>query len=319
MFKKFRKRKAVAPQSQAHSLPVAPTEDHRRLMQLLCYSNPFAASQPIEPNPAHPADFVDDDYQPYKWIFDALGVELDAAEVRDALKKDTSPIPATINREGYSGDRHLEYWVDGFAAYKQLTAMAATYGVRGGNYFDFGGSTGRVFRHFHFQSQDWKVWSSDFKMTSVDWNLLHFPNDIMAFQGVYFPFLPIEDRTFDLISAMSVFTHIDETETSWLLELRRIMKPDGIAIITIHNDDTWLNMNPMLREVIEKYSPELAAHSTLPPGRSVSNFRFDDPYRCNTFHSDDYIRTQWGRFFEVKAIINRASGAQAAVILKKPA
>ena len=116
---------------------------------------------------------------------------------------------------------------------------------------------------------------------------------------------------------MSVFTHIDEIETSWLLELRRIMKPGGIAIVTIHNEDTWLNLHPALREVIEKHSPELAAMPTLPPGRSVSTFRDDDPYRCNTFHSNDYIRTQWIRVFDVKEIIPRASGAQAAVILQK--
>jgi hypothetical protein len=61
----------------------------------------------------------------------------------------------------------------------------------------------------------------------------------------------------------------------------------------------------------------LAAMPTLPPGRSVSTFRDDDPYRCNTFHSNDYIRTQWIRVFDVKEIIPRASGAQAAVILQK--
>ena len=187
-------------------------------------------------------------------------------EIREALQKDTSPIPATINREGYWGNDHLAYWLVGFAEYKQLTAIAASYGVTGGNYFDFGGSTGRVFRHFHFQSADWRVWSSDFKMTSVEWNLANFPSAITVFQGIYFPFLPIDDRTFDLISAMSVFTHIDEIETSWLLELRRIMKPGGIAIATIHNEDTWLNMPPELREAIEKHSPELAAMPDIAAG-----------------------------------------------------
>ena len=291
--------------------------DDRRLLQLMSHSNPFAKSEPIEAIPAYPSDFIDHDYETHRWIFDALRVKFDPDEIRAALSKDTSPIPATINREGYSGERHFEYWIDGYAAFKQLSAMAAAHGVQGGSYFDFGGSTGRVFRHFHFQSPDWKVWSSDFKMTSVDWNLKHFPSEIMAFQGVYFPFLPVEDRSFDLITAMSVFTHIDETETSWLLELRRILKPDGVAIITIHNDDTWLNMPRSLRDVIEQYSPELARNPALPPGRIVSNFRNDDPYRCNTFHSDDYIRSQWGRFFEIKAIVNRFSGPQAGVILKR--
>lgn len=314
MFRKFRrtlKRKASPVAAALKPAKVA------RLERLLGYSNPFAASKPIEPSPALPADFLDADPSGFGWMFDPERAALDPAEIRAALQRDTAPIPATINREGYFGENHFAYWVSGFAAYKQMVAIAQSYGITGGNYFDFGGSTGRLFRHFHFQSDQWRVWSNDFKMTSVEWNLLNFPSGIQAFQGMYFPFLPIEDRTFDLISAMSVFTHIDETETNWLLELRRVMKPGGIAFVTVHNDEHWPEMPAQLRQVIEEHSPDLAAHASLPPGRHVSTFRVDDPYRCNTFHSNDYIRSQWSRFFEVREILPRASGAQSAVILQK--
>ena len=76
-------------------------DDRQRLMHLLRYSDPFAISEPIEESPAHPSQFVDADYQRYKWLFDARQVAWDPAEIREALQKDTSPIPATINREGY--------------------------------------------------------------------------------------------------------------------------------------------------------------------------------------------------------------------------
>ena len=78
-------------------------------------------------------------------------------------------------------------------------------------------------------------------------------------------------------------------------------------------------MHPSLREVIERFSPELAAHPELPPGRSVSNFRDDDPYRCNVFHSSDYIRQQWGRYFEVVEIVPMLSDVQTGVVLRRPA
>lgn len=294
----------------------APATDER-LVRLLGYANPFAASSPIQPSPAVPSDFAEVDPSGFAWMFDPERAPLDAAEIRAALLRDTVPVPAPANREDYFGEFHFAYWVSGFATYKQLVAIARAHGVEQGAYFDFGGSTGRVFRHFHFQSDRWTVSSCDFKRTSVEWNLAHYPSAIQAFQGMYFPFLPIEDRTFDLVSAMSVFTHIDETETNWLMELRRVMKPGGIAVITVHNDDHWPIMPPELRRVIERHSPEFAALPALPPGRFVSNFRDDDPYRCNTFHSNDYIRTQWGRFFDVREIIPRASGAQSAVILHK--
>ncbi|WP_375382854.1 class I SAM-dependent methyltransferase, partial [uncultured Sphingomonas sp.] len=160
--------------------------------------------------------------------------------------------------------------------YLKLTEIATRHGITHGSMFDFGGSTGRVFRHFHYQGE-WDIWSSDFKRSSVEWNFENYPAKIKVFQGLYQPILPIESRTFDLVIAMSVFTHIDETETSWLLELRRIMKPGGIALLTIHNEATWKVLDPGLRDTIEKYSPDLAALSELPPGRHVSNFRNYSP------------------------------------------
>lgn len=298
--------------------PALSDGETQRLKQLLAYCAPYADSEPLHSNPATPADFVDHDFSSFAWLFEGFSLPPSPGDIRAALLRDTAPIPATINREGYCGDNHLHYWLSGFAEYLRLTAMAAEHGVTGGQYLDFGGSTGRLFRNFHFQSNDWGVWSSDFKMTSVTWNLDNMPSAIRVFLNGYLPILPIEDRSIDLITAMSVFTHIDETETGWLMELRRILRPGGIAIITIHSEDTWQHMPRELRSVIERFSPELAANSVLPPGRSVSNFRTDDPYRCNTFHTTDFVRRQWGRYFEVCKFVPRASGAQTAVIMRKP-
>ena len=182
--------------------------------------------------------------------------------------------------------------------------------------FDFGGSTGRVFRQFHFQA-DWEVWSNDLRRSSVEWNLANLPTDIKVFQGMYQPSLPIDSASIDLILALSVFTHIDETETNWLLELRRILRPGGIALVTTHNEATWSNPAPALREAIELYSPDLASLPSLPADRLVSNFRDDDPYRCNVFHSDDYVRRQWSRFLDVVEILPRAVDHQAIVVLRR--
>lgn len=292
--------------------------DRDRLLGLLGYANPFAASLPIAPSPARPPDLLTADFRHSAQLFSEMEMPFDEAEVRAALAKDTAPIPANDNREGYFEDDHLTYWISGFVTFKRLAAMAAGLGVTGGRYFDFGGSTGRVFRHFAFQSAAWDVWSSDFKISSVEWNLQNFPGALKVFQGMYFPILPVEDRTFDLVSAMSVFTHIDEVETAWLLELRRVMKPGAVAILTIHNEDTFSAMHPRLRASLEGYDPGLLALKALPEGRTVSTWRRDDPYRCNVFHSNSYIRTNWGRYFEVVDIVSHAFVRHAAVVLRKP-
>ena len=209
-------------------------DDRQRLMQLLRYSNPFAISPPIEENPASPSDFVDIDYQSYQWLFDAAQLPMDPTEIREALREEHSPIPATIRHPRrlwrQRPSRILAEWLYRIQALNRHGRLIPRHWW---GLFDFGGSTGRVFRHFHFQSAAWRIWSSDFKMTWVNqiWRIFQRDHGV---PGNVFPFPACRDRTFDLVSAMSVSTHIDEIETSWLLELRRIMKPGGIAIVTIH-------------------------------------------------------------------------------------
>jgi len=287
-----------------------------RVANLSAYSSPFAASSPIAPLRSIASELIDRDPSPFSFLFDTRGLKVSREDIATALKRDGAPIPAEQNCEGYGGDNDLHYWISGYAEYLKLSAIAKKHGVEGGSLFDFGGSTGRVFRNFHYQG-GWDVWSSDFKRSSVEWNLSNFPTAIKVFQGLYQPTLPMESKSVDLVIAMSVFTHIDETETNWLLELRRILKPGGIALITTHNEATWQNMPSVLRAVVEEHSPELASQSSLPSGRHVSNFRTDDPYRCNVFHSDDYIRGQWSRYFDVLDILPKASDNQAIVVLRR--
>jgi SAM-dependent methyltransferase len=286
-----------------------------RVQRLLGYANPYALSEPIVEPPAFPADFANINPESCKWLFEQRKIEFSPRDVSEALKRDLSAIPAAINREGYNGDAHFTYWVSGYVTFLQLSAIATKYGIADGRYLDFGGSTGRVFRHFHYQSNKWTVLSCDFKMSSVEWNTRYFPNEIEVFQNSYSPSLPIESNSLSLISAMSVFTHIDETETSWLMELRRTLKPSGLLLATVHDENTW-QADKNLREDAIKLNPSWT-HEEMPEGRRVSTWRIDDPYRCNVFASQSYIRRQWGRYLEVLEIMPCSFGAQTMVVLRK--
>jgi SAM-dependent methyltransferase len=238
-------------------------------------------------------------------------------EVRERTALDVYPIPHPHNREGYAAGDDLGYWLSGYADFSTLRRLANEYGVKGGRVFDFGGATGRVFRNFAIQTDEWEVWSCDFKMSSVEFNLKYFPTKIRAFFNATFPSLPIPDSCFDLITACSVFTHIDETETGWLLELRRVLKPGGIACISIHNEDTWKQLKGDLLRDVATFRPDIATSPELPEGKTVVTFRPDDPYRCQTFHSTQYIHRNWGRFFEICDIRPMTLGIQALVICRR--
>jgi SAM-dependent methyltransferase len=284
-----------------------------QLERTLKYSLTYAESSELLPPVGYPVDFIDD----HVLAECASWIQADPGEMRERIGRDVFPIPDAQNREGYCAGDDLGYWLSGYADYRMIEGIAAEYGVKGGRYFDFGGSTGRVFRNFAIQTDAWEVWSCDFKISSVEFNLKYFPPEMRVFLNASFPALPLPDSHFDLISACSVFTHIDEAETGWLLELRRTLKIGGIACISIHSKETWTQMTGDLRDDVVRFRPELADQTALPEGKTVVTFRHDDPYRCHTFHSDEYIRRNWGRFFEICEIRPLLLGLQAVVVCRR--
>ncbi len=52
------------------------------------------------------------------------------------------------------------------------------------------------------------------------------------------PPLELDDDSFDLVWAISVFTHISDYWSSWLVDLHRILRDGGILLATIAGPDT---------------------------------------------------------------------------------
>ena len=278
---------------------------------------PYAENDPILPAVAMIGDLVKvggPNIEAWRyWLADVAERDDEGRYAR--VLRDPWPLPDSRNREGYCAGDHIAYWLSGLSDFLKTAEAAARHGVEGGRFYEFGGGTGRVYRHFAAQSDAWEVWSSDFRLSSVHWSLANFPPAVRVFANTSAPSLPLPEGAFDLVAAYSVFTHIDEAETQWLLELRRILKPGGLAYLSVHDEDTWLTEEPLRRQVAS--ACKLDPDRPLPEGRTVAVWRDDDPYNCNVFHSQGYIRSVWGRFFEVLEIKPRWVGAQAAVVLRR--
>ena len=247
-------------------------------------------------------------------------------ELLELVAKDGFPIPCPDDREGYSPGVDGNYWMSGLADHLKIMKIAKKYKVDVDRYFDLGCATGRVVRHFVAQTEIPEVWGSDINGRHIRWLTENLPNRMKPIFNHCIPNLPIEDNYFDVVSAFSVFTHIDTFETAWIAELRRILKPGGIAYLTVHNEDTWKllrgeidNPNNRLIQSVLKIDPEFAesVHNTMPDKRTVYRFVQNGPYRAQVFHSNEYLQRTWGRFLDIKEILPRRHVRQTVVVLQK--
>ena len=246
--------------------------------------------------------------------------DLGADVLRRAIAADGLELPPAAHREGYFGDDDLAYWLSGYGdglLLRQHTAL--------GTLLDFGCSSGRVLRHLHSAGQ---VYGVDINVNAVRWARDHLPFPVA--QGTIIPALPFPDATFDTVYAGSVLTHIDEMEESWLLELRRVLKPGGRAVVTFHPDRLWQEMTDPghhLRTIVDANptrmdpgGPDPVFDGRAPAERVVFTITTLSVYNVNVVHSQRYVREHWGRLFKVVDIVPRAHGEwQDAAILEKAA
>lgn len=242
-------------------------------------------------------------------------------DIDGALQRDTFPLPVTADREAYYGNHHFSYWASGLRDMRNLLECCGRLGLVPRDYYDLGCASGRVIRHFATNREDIKVFASDINRRHVEWVLRYLPTSITCFQTHSIPAIPLPDSSIDLVSAFSVFTHIEAFETTWLMELRRILRPGGLAWITLHTEKTWEEMQPSwpLYQGLQKYPDFDAAKlkEPMPGDRMVFRLRSERSYSSLVFYATDYVRRTWSRFFEVVELHRRLPGFQDVVVLRK--
>lgn len=102
---------------------------------------------------------------------------------------------------------------------------------------DWGCGTGRVLRHLPlFLDKTNSFYGTDYNKKYIKWcskNLdgIHFKNNDLN------PPLDFKDNSLDIIYGISIFTHLSEKlHYSWIEELTRVLKNNGILFLTTHGD-----------------------------------------------------------------------------------
>ena len=264
---------------------------------------------------------------------------LDGEQIRldfkELAKEDPNPIPMPVDREGYGTVFSSPYyWASGYGDWLNVqTAMEKHMEPRANQpvrILDFGCATCRFLRHVPvFGGDKYDVWGCDFAVENINWNKRHFPSTFKTFLNNANPHLPFPDNYFDVITAFSVFTHIDQFEDAWLLELRRVTQPGGLLYLTTQNDAMWNSYleSPHLLEHLSRankiesnkiHVDEELFKSPMPESRLVFRMSNSEVYNCNVWHSDEYLRDNWSRYFKIHAICNRAHTNWQAPVLLSP-
>ena len=152
---------------------------------------------------------------------------------------------------------------------------------------DFGCGSARVLRHFADEAERGVFWGCDIDQASIEWDESHLTPPFRFFRNGLAPPLSLPARSLDLIWAMSVFTHIADLWSDWLLEMHRLLADGGVLIASFLGEGMW---EPLAGEPYRE--DEI--------GMSVMH-RWEGPDAW-VFHSNWWLREHWGRAFEVLAI-----------------
>jgi len=148
---------------------------------------------------------------------------------------DGLPVPPARLRVRVAGTADLEWFLEsGRLAEQSIRATLERHGTRIedlGAVLDFGCGCGRVTRRWRGLDG---IHGSDMSRDAVEWcrrNLAfaRFETNSLA------PPLAFADASFDLVYALSVFTHLTvELQRAWLAELARVLRPNGLLLVTTH-------------------------------------------------------------------------------------
>jgi SAM-dependent methyltransferase len=228
------------------------------------------------------------------------------------------PVPPADLWVGY-GRNAEEYLVSGKSDIATLADVLGRsgYEVKGAKrVLELGCAAGRMLRHVPEVAPGAECWGTDISADCMRWcrdNLsppMHFALTTMV------PSMPFPDGHFDLVFCGSVFTHIEDLEQSWLLELGRILAPGGRLYLTIHDEHTVGLLDTKYRDSglgktvgrSKMYREHRHHFNMLVVGRAN---------RSQVFYNSKYFRSFLPPTLACDAHVPEAYGYQSAMVLRK--
>lgn len=213
----------------------------------------------------------------------------------------------TIGEWLESGQRHV-------AKMRSLLAESGYQFEQGHRVLEMGCAAGRMLRCLEDVSDKCEIWGTDISGEHIYWCKQNMSPPFHFFIATTTPHLPFADGYFDVIYAGSVFTHIDDLADTWLLELRRLLKPGGRLYITIHDNDTIRILSEQ-RDL--DLSKTLFCRRDFFERNDYAMFTIGRFMRSQVFFDKDYLVRTLKPFFDVCSIAPEAYGFQTGYLLRR--
>ncbi len=178
-----------------------------------------------------------------------------------------------------------------------------------GSVLDFGCGCGRTLIWLAREHPGQALYGTDVDAPAIGWCRR---NLALAGFAVNPPLPPTlyADGMFDLVLAISVFTHLDEEpQLLWLGELRRILRPGGVLLVSLHGAHSW---TALPRQDLEALGRRGFLFKTSAKLRGIVPGWYHTAY-----HSRDYAERTFARYFTLLSYREAGLGFQDLVALER--
>jgi SAM-dependent methyltransferase len=175
---------------------------------------------------------------------------------------------------------------------------------------DFGCGCGRTLQWLACVTRGADLHGTDIDREAIAWCRHSIDRAQFSANGELPP-LGYSDDHFDLVYAVSVFTHLSEDlQLAWLAELARVTARDGIVLLSVRGSSYSSQLDPQARTELETRG---FAFSIMGPQFQQV---FPPWYQLATM-TEQYIEEAWSRYFEVLCHLPEAlDGCQDIVLLR---
>ena len=226
-------------------------------------------------------------------------IKTEALKHADQLKDRYTPVH-------YFGSGRRDVWtvltmVEKYGA--DATAMRSV--------LEFGCGSARALRHFR-NIEGLRLAGTDANLTAIEWDRKNLPGIEFSHNELQPP-LSYNDGSFDLIYAISVFTHIPVVwQRAWLDELHRVLRPGGYLVCTTHGENFIDSLSDEGRLKLRR-----EGSLTLDAKNPEAHYSTQVLGSWDIYQLPDDTRKAFGENFELLCYMGQALAFQDALVLRK--